>query len=57
MKTSEEAFKGFLITCDKNREREAVKDAYNFLEEVDLSIYSTFKRFTAMSRKRIFLRN
>lgn len=32
MKATEETYKGFLISCDKNREREALKDAYNFLE-------------------------
>ena len=32
MKSEEEDYKGFLISCDRNREREAVKEAYNFLE-------------------------
>lgn len=41
MKATEETYKGFLISCDKNREKEAVRDAYNFLEEVALNLYST----------------
>ena len=31
MNKDEEASRGFLISCDRNREREAVKEAYNFL--------------------------
>lgn len=27
----EDEWKGFLITCDKNKEKQAIKDAYNFL--------------------------
>lgn len=30
----EEYSMGFLITCDKNREKLAIKDAFNFLAEV-----------------------
>ena len=28
---AEDEWKGFLITCDKNKEKQAIKDAYNFL--------------------------
>lgn len=34
MKADEEPVKGFVISCDKNREKQALKDAYNFLAEV-----------------------
>jgi hypothetical protein len=36
----EEITKGFLISCDKNREKEAVRDAYNFLKEVNQPLSS-----------------
>lgn len=28
--------KGFLLTCDQNKEKQALKDAYNFLSEVNI---------------------
>lgn len=34
MKAEAESCKGFLISCDKNREKQALRDAYNFLTEV-----------------------
>lgn len=30
----EEDCKGWLLTCDQNREKQALKDAYNFLTNV-----------------------
>lgn len=41
---------GFLITCDKNREKQAVKDAYNFINEVHISLCSTLKIFMVISK-------
>jgi hypothetical protein len=36
MKGINEPIKGFLISCDKNREKEALRDAYNFISEVNI---------------------
>lgn len=34
MRAEDEPVRGFLVSCDKNKEKMAVKDAYNFLSEV-----------------------
>lgn len=36
MKADDEPCKGFLVSCDKNKEKQAIRDAYNFLNEVNL---------------------
>lgn len=33
-KNSNEILSGFIITCDTNREKNAINDAYNLLNEV-----------------------
>jgi len=32
--------KGFIITADPKKEKNAVRDAYNFLNKVDISVLS-----------------
>lgn len=57
MKTDDEPCKGFLIYCDKNREKQAVKDAYNFLTEVfDYLSFSTLKKSIVMLLRNRFIR-
>jgi hypothetical protein len=53
MKVDAESCKGFLISCDKNREKQALRDAYNFLTEVLMSLFSKLNRFTATSLRNI----
>lgn len=52
MKATDETFKGFLVSCDKNREKEAVKEASNFLQEVPLTLMSILKEYTTTSQTR-----
>ncbi len=40
MKLAEgEEVKGFLLSCEQNREKQAIKDAYNFLNEFIDKLY------------------
>ena len=41
IRAEDDPVRGFLISCDKNKEKQAVKDAYNFLTEVDIGSRST----------------
>jgi hypothetical protein len=50
----EEITKGFLISCDKNREKEAVRDAYNFLKEVNQPLSSISRGSIRMWPRRRF---
>jgi hypothetical protein len=43
---------GFLITCDKNKEKQAIKDAYNFLNQVLSDRSSTSKTSMAISKRK-----
>jgi hypothetical protein len=45
MKGLNEPTKGFLISCDKNREKEALRDAYNFLSEVKIIKLSLSRKY------------
>jgi|JI6StandDraft_1071083.scaffolds.fasta_scaffold01124_18 hypothetical protein len=36
---AEEECKGFLLTCEQNREKQAIRDAYNFLGEFIEKVY------------------
>ena len=36
---AEEECKGFLLTCEQNREKQAIRDAYNFLGEFIDKVY------------------
>ena len=36
---AEEECKSFLLTCEQNREKQAIRDAYNFLGEFIEKVY------------------
>lgn len=40
MKNDDLPFKGFLISCDKNKEKQALRDAYNFITDVSIFLSS-----------------